>query len=99
MTQRQNKNNISSTNISIEKRLEAIENRNNRVEADKSWETSTSRKLLIAALTYIVIVLFFYAAKLPKPFVNSLVPTLGFVLSTLSLPYFKKVWINHKTKK
>jgi hypothetical protein len=81
----------------IKKRIEAIEGRNKKVELDKSWETSWSRKIIIAILTYITIVLFFFVADLPKPFINSIVPTTGFVLSTLSLPYFRKVWIKYKT--
>ncbi|MGV8168863.1 MAG: hypothetical protein ACP5N3_02300 [Candidatus Nanoarchaeia archaeon] len=82
----------------VEKRLEAIEQRNKRVELDKAWETSWARKIILALLTYIVIVLFFIFAGLPKPFVNSIVPTAGFVLSTLSLPFFKKLWIKLSKK-
>ena len=47
----------------IEKRLNAIEQRNKRVELDKSWETSFSRKIIIAVLTYMTIVLFFIVIK------------------------------------
>jgi preprotein translocase subunit SecF len=77
----------------IEERVLKIEQRNQKVELDKAWETSRTRKVLIAVMTYITIVLFFHVAELPKPFVNSIVPTVGFVLSTLSLPYFKNIWI------
>ena len=83
----------------IEKRLNAIEQRNKRVELDKSWETSFARKIIITLLTYITIVLFFLIAQLPKPFINSIVPTTGFVLSTLSLPFFKRLWIKYGAKK
>ena len=79
----------------IEQRIEAIELRNKKVEADKAWETSAARKILIAVLTYFVVVLFFFAAGLSKPLINSIVPTLGFVLSTLSLPFFKKLWLKN----
>ncbi len=82
----------------LEKRLEAIEQRNQKVELDKAWETSWLRKILIAVLTYVTVVLFFLVAQLPKPFINSIIPTTGFVLSTLSLPFFKKVWIKWRTK-
>ena len=85
--------------MNIEKKLEAIEQRNRKVELDKAWETSWLRKILIAVLTYITVVLFFFVAQLPKPFINSIVPTAGFVLSTLSLPFFKKVWIRYWAKK
>lgn len=80
----------------LEKRISAIEQRNKRVEQDKSWETSLARKIIIAVMTYVTIVLFFLIAELPKPFLNSLVPTAGFVLSTLSLPFFKKLWLRKK---
>ncbi|MFT4303944.1 MAG: hypothetical protein ACMXYG_05230 [Candidatus Woesearchaeota archaeon] len=79
--------------VNYEKRLKNIEKRNKKVELDKAWEISWSRKILIAVLTYLTIVLFFFIANLPNPFINSIVPTTGFVLSTLSLPYFKKIWI------
>ena len=74
-------------------RLTAIGQRNKKVESDKAWETSWSRKIIIAVLTYVTIVLFFFVAQLPKPFINSIVPTAGFVLSTLSLSFFKRLWI------
>ncbi|MBS3146193.1 hypothetical protein J4471_00690 [Candidatus Woesearchaeota archaeon] len=83
----------------VEKRLNAIEQRNRKVEVDKAWETSLSRKIIIAVLTYAIIVLFFLVAQLPKPFINSIVPTAGFVLSTLSLPFLKKLWIKYGAKK
>lgn len=84
--------------MTIEKRLERIEQRNQKVELDKEWETSIARKVVIAILTYAVIVLFFYMAELPQPFINAIVPTVWFVLSTLSLTYFKQWWIKWQSK-
>ena len=83
----------------FEKRLEAVEQRNKKVELDKAWETSWLRRVLITVLTYITVVLFFLIAQLPKAFINSLVPTAGFVLSTLSLPFFKKMWVKYRMKR
>lgn len=57
-----------------------------------------ARKLILAVLTYFVIVIFFYFAGLPKPFINSIVPALAFILSTLSLPFFKRVWMQFYKK-
>lgn len=73
-----------------------IKKRNARVEADKAWETSLLRKILVAILTYAVIVLFFVVAELPKPLANAIVPTLGFLLSTLSVSFFKTLWLKNK---
>ncbi len=77
----------------LEKEIKKVKVRNKRVEADKAWETSFIRRFLVAVLTYFVIVLFFYFAELPKPFVNSIVPALAFLLSTLTLSFFKKIWM------
>ena len=78
----------------IKKEIEEIKERNRKVESDKAWETSYTRKIAIAILTYIVVVLFFYVADLPKPFINALVPTIGFILSTLSVSVLKKFWLS-----
>ncbi|MBT3405097.1 hypothetical protein HN832_04200 [archaeon] len=80
--------------MSIEKSIKKIQERNKRVELDKAWETSWTRRISISVLTYAVIVIFFYSAGLPKPFINSIVPSLAFILSTLTLPFFKKIWMN-----
>lgn len=69
--------------MTVEERIQNIEARNATVEQDKAWETSITRKVAIAMLTYVVIVLFFLVAELPKPFIHSIVPTVGFILSTL----------------
>lgn len=79
----------------IKKDIREIQDRNARVEMDKSWETSWARKILVAILTYLVIVLFFFFAEFPRPFLGAIVPTLGFLLSTLSVSFFKKIWIKH----
>jgi len=83
----------------IKDSIKKIIERNRRVEADKAWETSKARKIIIAVLTYIVIVIFFYFAGLPKPFVNSIVPALAFVVSTLTLPVFKDLWLKYIYRK
>ena len=82
----------------LEKEIQQIKERNKRVEIDKEWEISLTRKLVIAILTYFVIVIFFFIAELPKPWINAIVPSLAFILSTSSLPLFKKIWIKFKTK-
>lgn len=76
----------------LQEEIIKIKERNQRVETDKTWELSLTRKIIILILTYITTTLFFLAAKLPNPFLNSLVPTVAFALSTLSLPLFKKIW-------
>ena len=83
----------------LKKEIQEIKERNKRVERDKLWETSITRKFLIAILTYLVIALFLYMVNIPKPLINSIVPTIAFIISTLILPIFKKFWIKSVYKK
>ncbi|MBP7708707.1 hypothetical protein KA107_03400 [Candidatus Pacearchaeota archaeon] len=79
----------------MKEQINQIKERNNRVEADKAWETSNARKIIIAVMTYVVVVIFLLLIKVPNAWLNALIPTLGFLLSTLSLPFFKKYWLNN----
>lgn len=76
----------------LEKRIEKIEVRNRRVETDKAWETSITRKVLIAMFTYLAIALYLQFIVKIDPWINAIVPTVGFLLSTLTMPFFKKLW-------
>lgn len=77
----------------LEKNVEDILERNKRVELDKKWETSNTRKVCIAILTYIVVIIYsFLISKTTNVFLSSLVPVMGFLLSTLSLKAVRKVW-------
>jgi hypothetical protein len=79
----------------LEKEIKLIKNRNTRVESDKAWETSWTRRFLLALFTYLAISIYMYAISLPNPWVNAIVPSIGFLLSTLTLPTFKKIWQKH----
>ena len=80
----------------IEARLEAIETRNRRVELDKKWETSWTRRLSIGALTYAVVFVYLTIIGNNNPFINAFVPAIGFVLSTLLLKSIRNLWQKQK---
>ena len=81
----------------LEKRISKIEERNERVELDKAWETSWTRKLCIMILTYIVVIIYSYLVQnYDNIFFSSLFPVLGFTLSTLSLKVVRKIWENNR---
>jgi hypothetical protein len=77
----------------LELEIEKLKSRNKKVELDKAWETSFSRRLAVALLTYIVITVFFVFANIKNPFINSIVPTLAFFISTFTLKSFKNLWL------
>ena len=83
----------------IEERIAVIEARNQRVEADKAWETSWARKILLIIFTYFAIALYLKFIVGINPWINAIVPAIGFLLSTLTLPWFKKMWIQFIYKK
>lgn len=80
--------------LELEKRISKIEARNLRVEREKQWETSTIRKISIAILTYLILASYFGFVLKVNPWINAIVPTVGFLLSTLSFSLIKKIWIN-----
>ncbi len=88
----------STMKETIEQRLAAIEDRNRRVEDDKAWETSWTRRLGIMILTYLVVVAYLRFVVHIVPWVNALVPVMGFLLSTLSISLLKKQWLKNKVR-
>ena len=73
-------------NKDLENETAKIKERNKRVELDKAWETSWTRKICICILTYIVVVIYSYLInKNNNIWLSSLVPVIGFTLSTVSL--------------
>ncbi|MBI1327651.1 MAG: hypothetical protein GC136_08430 [Alphaproteobacteria bacterium] len=77
----------------MEADLQAIKERNARVEADKAWETSFVRRGFIAFVTYIVAATYMEVVGLGNALAGACVPTGGYLLSTFSLPPLKKLWI------
>lgn len=79
--------------MDLEKEINKIKERNQKVELNKAWEVSWTRRLCIIMLTYIVVILYSFAInKISNIFLSSLVPVIGFVLSTLSLNTIRKIW-------
>lgn len=77
----------------LEKRIAALEMRNKKVEADKAWETSWTRRITIALLTYFVVCTYLALVIHIDPWLNALVPVVGFLLSTLTVSYVKAWWL------
>jgi len=83
----------------LEKEIEKIKKRNKKVEADKSWEISTERKISVAIITYIMVVIIMYFLNFEKIYINALIPTFGYLLSTLWINPMKKIYIGNYLKK
>ncbi len=83
--------------MNIEEEIKNIKERNKKVELDKAWETSWTRRICIMILTYIIVVIYSYIIKTyDNVLLSSLVPVIGFTLSTLSLGLIRKLWQRSK---
>ncbi|MCK4553793.1 hypothetical protein KAU19_02430 [Candidatus Parcubacteria bacterium] len=83
----------------LQKEIENIKRRNKSVELDKRWETSYARRIALMICTYLILGIYMQAVNIPHPWLNSIVPTVGFLLSTFTLPIFKKLWVKYIYKK
>ena len=83
----------------LEKKVADIEQRNKRVEKDKEWEISYIRRGLLIVFTYLAIGFYLNTIEVQDPWLNAIVPSFAFLLSTLTLPFFKRLWEKYLHKK
>lgn len=80
----------------IEEEMASLRERNRRVESDKAWETSWTRTVSVAIVTYVVASIVLYIIGTANYFLGALVPTVGYILSTQSLPVVKNWWTKNR---
>lgn len=80
--------------MDIEAEVQVIKQRNLKVEADKAWEISWTRRLFIGFVTYIVAGVWLAIIDERLAWLKALVPAAGYIFSTLTLPPLKNWWIN-----
>jgi len=77
----------------LEQRIQKIEDRNDKVEGDKAWEISWTRKILLMFFTYLAIGAYLWVINVKRPWLNAIVPAVAFMISNLTMPFFKRVWL------
>ena len=82
--------------MDIEKELEKIYVRNKKVESDKAWEVSWTRRLFIAIVTYIFALVWLIMIHEQVAYLKAIVPVAGFILSTLSIGLVKQWWMRRR---
>ena len=85
--------------MDLEKEVNLIKERNERVELDKAWETSAFRVVSVLVMTYIITAVVFYFIGVKNYLLSALIPTIGYYVSTQSLPFIKRWWVNEIYKK
>jgi hypothetical protein len=84
---------------SLQNEIDALKARNAKVEANKAWETSSLRIGTIVGITYFVAVLLMISLGTPQPFFAALMPTVGFFLSTQTLPVLQRWYLRKRAKR
>ena len=77
----------------LKEEVEKIKERNRRVEKDKAWETSLTRRIAIAVSTYILIAIFLIIIDVERPFLSAIIPAAAYLLSTASLEFLRRWWL------
>lgn len=85
-----------ATLTQLAKEIDSIKERNRRVEADKAWETSGVRTTFIAVSTFLLLYIFFRLIDSEAPFLNSLISTIAYLLSTFSYGQLKSWWLKRR---
>ena len=85
-------------NPNLEDRVAKLESRNRRVEGDKAWETSWTRRLAIMVLTYITTVFYLQFVLHVNPWINGLASVIGYFVSTLTVGLLKQRWLDRRTR-
>lgn len=80
----------------LHEHIKLLQERNQRVEADKAWETSWTRRTVIVISTYVIAGIWLVLIHDTYPWLKAFVPAGGYLLSTLSLSFFKKWWIKQR---
>lgn len=82
--------------MDLAKEVEKIKERNRRVEADKSWETSWARRIFIGVSTYILIAIFLIIIRVERPLESAIIPAIAYLISTLTLGVLKSWWLKNR---
>jgi hypothetical protein len=82
----------------LEQEIEGIRGRNLRVEAEKAWEVSSLRMVMIAALTYAATAVVFWLIRVEHFLANAIIPCVAYCLSTRTLPVIRRWWLRRNVR-
>lgn len=82
--------------MDIESEVRSIQERNKRVEQDKAWEVSWTRRIFIAVVSYLAAGFWLASINDSKPWLKALIPAVAYIFSTLTLPSLKKFRARNK---
>jgi hypothetical protein len=85
------------TENEFEIELKKIHERNKKVELNKAWEISFTRRTYIILITYATAAVWLITIHDTKPWLKALIPAVAFLISTLTLPPLKLWWAKNRS--
>ncbi len=82
--------------LKLREEIEKIKARNKRVEGDKAWDTSWTRRIFITVSTYTLVVIFLFSIGADKPFLTAVIPAVAYLISTTSIGLLKSRWLKKR---
>lgn len=79
-------------------KISSMDHRNRIRDYSKEFEGSLMRIIMIMVLTYAILSVYMLLAGLDRPWISAIVPTVGFQLSTVSLPSIKNCYVEHRLR-
>lgn len=80
----------------LHEEIEAIKERNRRVERDKAWETSMTRSIFIAIVSFILAYVLMLLIAEQNPFPKAIIGALLYLLSTSTYGILKNWWLKRQ---
>lgn len=88
---------VTEFNI-LKEEVNGINKRNAEKDVNKEFEASWTRVIVIMLITYLALWAYMSFLKVKDPYLNAVVPTVGFNLSTWSLVPIKYYWMRFHCK-
>lgn len=76
-----------------------LKERTKKVEADKAWETSWTRRGIIGGVTYIIVAFWLAIIGVNHNMIHALVPVASYLAAMALLPMLKQYWIDRVYKR
>lgn len=73
--------------------INKLYNEFNEDKKQQKFNSSWTRIIIITTLTYIIMSNYMLFLQVKEPYYNAVIPATGFYLSTLSLSFVRKLWI------
>ena len=82
----------------LKEEIELIKERNRRVEGDKTWETSYTRNIFIAIVTFLLAYVLMLLIGESSPFPKAVIGSVLYLLSTSTYGILKKWWLQKQKR-